>query len=63
MPAVGQVIWKAYTSDMQQATVEIAAAMGVFAGANFQLVSQLSSALGEKQKELEKAKQELAEAQ
>ena len=37
--------------------------MGVFAGANFQSVSQLSLPLGEKYKELEKAKWELAETQ
>ena len=48
---------------MQQGAVEIAAAMGVFVRANFQSVSQLSLALGGKQKELEKDKQELAEAQ
>ena len=61
VPFVGQVIWKADTSDMQQKAVETTLSMGAFAGANFQSVSQLSLALGEKQKELEKEKQELAE--
>ena len=56
MPALGQVIWKVDTSDMQQGAVETATSMGIFAGANFQSVSQLSLALAEKQKELEKAK-------
>ena len=57
VPALGQVIWKADTSDIQQGAVETTATMGVFAGANFQSVSQLSLGLSEKQKELEKAKQ------
>ena len=60
---VGQVIWKVDTSDMQQGAVEIAAAMGFFAGANFQSVSQLSLALGEKEKELHKFKHDIAEAE
>ena len=48
---------------MQQGAVDTAVAMGGFVGANFQCVSQLSLSLGEKQKELEKAKQELGETQ
>ena len=48
VPAFGEVIWKADTSDMQQGAVDTTAAMGVFAGANFQCVSQLILALGEK---------------
>ena len=56
MPTLGQVIWKANTSDIQQGVVDTAAAMGFFDGANFDSVSQLSLALGEKQKELENAK-------
>ena len=61
--AIGEVIWKAYTSDMKQGVVGTEASIKVFAAANFQSVSQLSLALGEKQKELEKAKRELAEKQ
>ena len=60
VPSLGQVIWNVDTSDIQQGVVDTAATMGVFAGANFQCVSQLSLALGEKQKELEKVKRELA---
>ena len=46
VPALVQVIWKADTSDIQQGVVDTAATMGVFAGANFNSVSQLSLALG-----------------
>ena len=53
VPALGQVIWKEDTSDLPQGAVDAVAAMGVFAGANFNLVSQLSLALGEKEKELQ----------
>ena len=63
VPALGQVIWKADTSDLPQGVVDAAAAMGVFAGANFQCVSQLSLALGVKQEELEKVKCDLAKTQ
>ena len=56
VPALGQVIWKANASDIQQGAMDRAAAMGVFVGANFNSVSQLSLALGEKEKELQKAK-------
>ena len=48
VPDIGEVIWKADASDMQQGAVYTAAAMGVFVGANFQCVSQLILALGEK---------------
>ena len=61
--AVGEVIWKADTSEMHKGAVETIAAMGVFTATNFQSVSQLSFAFGEKHKELEKAKWELAETQ
>ena len=47
-PTIGELIWRADASDMQQGAVDTAASMGVFAGANFQCVSQLSLALGEK---------------
>ena len=50
---LGQVIWKEDTSNLPQEAVNADAAMGVFAGDNFQCVSQLSLALDEKQKELE----------
>ena len=63
VPTIGEVIWKADASDMQQGAVDTTASMGVFTGANFQCVSQLSLALGEKQKELEKVKRELVETQ
>ena len=45
---IGEVIWKADTSDMQQVVVDTSTTMGFFALANFQCVSQLSLALGEK---------------
>ena len=48
---------------MQQGAVDTTTAMGVAVGANFQCVSQLSLALVEKQKELEKVKRKLAETQ
>ena len=63
MPALGQVIWKEDTSDIQQGAMDTSTSMGVFTGANFDSVSQLSLALGEKEKELQKAKQDLAEAE
>ena len=43
--------------------MDVADAMGVFAGANFNTVSQLSLAFGEKEKELDKLKHDLAEAE
>ena len=58
---LGQVIWKADTSNLPQEAVDAAAAMGVFIGDNFNTVSQLSLAFGEKEKELDKLKQDLAE--
>ena len=61
VPTLGQVIWKADTSNIPQEAVDAAAAMGVFTGANFSTISQLSLAFGEKEKELEKLKQDLAE--
>ena len=56
VPTLGQVIWKEDTSDIQQGVVDTTTAMGVFIGANFNSVSQLSLALGEKEKELQKLK-------
>ena len=61
--AIGELIWKENASDMQQGVVDTATAMGLFSGANFQCVSQLNVALGEKQKELEKVKCDLVETQ
>ena len=49
-------IWKEDTSNLPQEAVDTAIAMGVFVGANFNTVSQLSLAFGEKEKELEKLK-------
>ena len=51
-----QFIWKEDTSNLPQEVVDVAAAMGVFDGANFNTVSQLSLAFGEKEKELDKLK-------
>ena len=42
VPSIGEVIWKADASDMQQGAVDTTTAMGVFYGANFQYVSQLN---------------------
>ena len=50
------------TSDLLQGVVDAAAAMGVFVGVNFNSVSQLSLDFGEKEKELDKLKQDFAEA-
>ena len=61
--ALGQVIWKEDTSDLPQGAVDATVAMGVFAGANFSIISQLSLAFGEKEKQLDKLKQDLAEAE
>ena len=48
--ALGQVIWKADTSNLPQEVVDAATTMGVFAGANFSTVSQLSLAFCEREK-------------
>ena len=56
MPAHNQVIWKSDTTDVQQGALDTAVSMGVFVGANFDLVSKLSLALGDKEKELHKSK-------
>ena len=61
MPSLNQIIWKADTTDIQQGTMDTVVAMGVFARANFNSVLQLSLVLGEKEKELQKAKQDLEE--
>ena len=58
---LGQAIWKENTSNLPQEAVDTTAAMGVFVGANFSTVSQLSLAFGEKEKELDKLKLDLAE--
>ena len=50
MPTLGQVILKEDTSNLPQEAVDTAAAMGVFAGANFNIVSQLSLALVKKRR-------------
>ena len=60
---LGQVIWMEYTSNLPQEAVDAVVAMGAFVGANFNTVSQLSLAFGEKEKELDKLKQDLAEAE
>ena len=60
---LGQVIWKADTSNLPQEAVDAATAMGVFTGANFSTISQLSLAFGEKEKELDKLKHDLAEVE
>ena len=52
MSSLSQVIWKEDTSNLPQEVVDTAAAMGVFAGANFNSVSHLSLDFGEKEKEL-----------
>ena len=61
--SLGQVIWKVDTSNLPQGAVDTATSMGVFAGANFNTVSQLSLAFGEKEKELDKLKHDLPEAE
>ena len=61
--ALGQVIWKEDTSNHPQEVVDAVASMGVFARANFSIVSQLSLAFCEKEKELDKLKQDLAKAE
>ena len=43
--------------------MDVIASMGVFAGANFNSISQLSLVFGEKEKELEKLKHDLVEAE
>ena len=63
VPVIGEVIWKAKRSDMQQGAVDTTASMGFFSRGNFQCVSQLSLDLGEKEKELQKAKRDLAESE
>ena len=60
---LGQVIWKEDTSNLPQHALDAAAAMGVFTGANFNTFSQLSLDYGEREKELDKLKQDLAEAE
>ena len=61
--SLSQVIWKEDTSNLPQEAMDAIAAMGVFTRANFSIVSQLSLAFGEKEKELDKLKQDLAEAE
>ena len=58
--ALGQVIWKADTSNLPQEAMDSVVAMGVFARSNFNTVSQLSLDFGEKEKELDKLKHDLA---
>ena len=60
---LGQVIWKEDTSNIPQEAVDAVASMGFFARANFSTVSQLSLYFREKEKELDKLKQDLAEAE
>ena len=50
VPSYNQVIWKSDTTNVQQGELDTTTSMGVFAGANFDSVSQLSLVLGEKRK-------------
>ena len=59
MPAHNKVIQRSPTTDIQQGALDTEAAMGVFIGANFDSVSQLSLSLRDKEKELQKSKLEL----
>ena len=40
MPPLGQVLWKIDTPDIKQGALDTTTTMGVFAGANYDYVSQ-----------------------
>ena len=60
VPTHNQVIWKSDTTDVHQGALDTKTTMGVFAGANFDSVSQLCLVLSDKEKELQKSKLYLA---
>ena len=49
MPSLNLIIWKPYTLDIRKGALDTVAAMGAFAGAKYDLVSQLSLALSDKE--------------
>ena len=60
MPPLSQVLWKSDTPDIKQGALDVAAAMGAFAGANYDSVSQLSVILADKEQELQNTRLDLA---
>ena len=51
-PALNQVIWKSDSPNIKQGALDTTVSMGDFAGANFDLVSQLNKDLLDKEQEL-----------
>ena len=56
VPALNKFIWKSYSPDVKQGDLDTIAAMGAFARANFDSVSQLNKDLLDKEQELQKSK-------
>ena len=51
-----QIVWKRVSTNVKQEALETAAAMGSFAGENYDSVSMLNKSFEEKEKELQKYK-------
>ena len=54
------IIWKRDSSNTKQESLDTSAAMGAFAGANFDFVSQLNNEYEDKEKELQNSIHDLA---
>ena len=63
MPSLSQVIWKSDTLDIKQGALDTTAAMGAFAWANYDSVSQLSVTLTDKEHKLQNTRLYLAAAE
>ena len=61
--ALNQVIWKSDSLDIKQGALDIVAAMGDFAGANYDSISQLNKDLLNKEQEQKTIKQDLVTAE
>ena len=59
--SLNRVIWKLDSLDIKQGDLDTTTFTGDFAGANFDLVSQLNKEFLDKEQELQKAKKDLAQ--
>ena len=63
MPSLNQVIYKSNSPDIKQGALDTVVAMGDFARANYDSISQLNKDILDKEQELQKTKQDLVAAE
>ena len=59
VPSLNQVFWRIDASNEEQGALDTIAAMGAFAGANYDSMSQLTKYLLSKEQELKTSKRDL----